>query len=183
MYRANSKPLRNNSRGFSLIELVMVIAIIGLLSTMLVPALGKVQERARSSACVSNLRSIGVAVSVSVNDNDGTFPAIETDASNPVYPPGMDVLPMLESLEPYGVTAKMLQCPSDIRGKNFFREKGSSYAWRPFADGEPITNVEIQTRRGARSLPLSRIRLVEDWLPYHNGRQNLLYADGRVRGF
>lgn len=49
-------------RGFSLIELLVVVAIVGLLVAILVPSLGKVREHARRAACMSNLRQVHLSV-------------------------------------------------------------------------------------------------------------------------
>ena len=55
---------RKSSRQFTLIELLVVIAIIAILAAMLLPALSAARERARSANCVSNLKNIGLAVTI-----------------------------------------------------------------------------------------------------------------------
>lgn len=67
-------PLRPSSRAFTLIELLTVIAITGVLAAILIPVIGAVRKSAQSSQCVSNLRQIGVAISLYANDNRGTLP-------------------------------------------------------------------------------------------------------------
>lgn len=57
-----------NRRGFTLIELLVSISIIGLLATMLLPALRQARESARAAVCVSNLRQIGMATQMYVDD-------------------------------------------------------------------------------------------------------------------
>jgi len=59
---------------FTLIELLVVIAIIAILAAMLLPALSAARERARSSSCMSNLKSLGTTFLLYTDSNDGCLP-------------------------------------------------------------------------------------------------------------
>ena len=180
------QPAKSPIAAFTLIELLVVLAIVAMLTAMAVPEFSRILDRARSAACMGNLRALGVAIGSYVNDNDGRFPFINNPA-RPVYeeedlPEGMVALTMLEAFSDYGVTESMLRCPSDVLRNNYFGAEGTSYEWRPIVDNEPKLSPRIYTRRGSIALRnASRVRLVMDTdTTLHFGRPNRLFADGRV---
>ncbi len=81
---------RRQSRGFTLVELLVVVAIIALLIGVLLPALGRAQDAARRTESKSNLRQMVVFMSLYAKDNDEEFPTLPTpggsDLSNPNIP-------------------------------------------------------------------------------------------------
>lgn len=60
-------------KGFTLIELLVVIAIIALLMSILMPALQRVKNQAKTTACLANLKQWGLMFAMYTGDNDGNF--------------------------------------------------------------------------------------------------------------
>lgn len=60
-------------RGFTLMELLIVVALIGVLFALLFPALGSFRDKALSAKCVGNLKNIGGAIGINVSDNGGKW--------------------------------------------------------------------------------------------------------------
>jgi prepilin-type N-terminal cleavage/methylation domain-containing protein/prepilin-type processing-associated H-X9-DG protein len=72
---------RKRSGGFTLIELLVVIAIIATLAGILLPTLSHVRNLARSSACASNLRQIGMYFEAYASDHEGLYPPAAMESS------------------------------------------------------------------------------------------------------
>ncbi len=92
--------------GFTLIELLVVIAIIAILAAMLLPVLERARENARQGVCLSNLKQIGIAWLMYIDDSDGyVWPYSYRIRSDLPSPPGAGGRPMCEhwqhKLKPY----------------------------------------------------------------------------------
>src|SRR5437868_1092951 len=121
---------------FSLIELLVVIGIIGVLASMLMPAVSRAKGRANDTKCISNLRQIGIALSIYADENQGRLPYAERLPSQPVNP--TNVLPRIVDVLSNHVAGAMaiFRCPRE--NGEFFKKEGSSYEWNYQANGQPI---------------------------------------------
>src|SRR5579885_1677050 len=105
-----------SKRAFTLIELLVVIGIIGILASLLMPAIAKAKGKAYDAKCISNLRQIGIALSIYADENNGKLPYAERQPSKPVDP--AHVLPRIVDVLSNHVAGAVIifKCPRDNSG-------------------------------------------------------------------
>ena len=176
-----------SSPGFSLIELLVVIAILGILAGLLLPALGRGKASAQSTACLSNLRQIGIVLSLYVEENGNRLPVCA--GYLPSQQSGLP--PITSTLFPSTPSNLVFRCPSD---RTLFRIEGTSYEWNFWLNGAPYYEPEgatIYTNEAAvivNRLFGSREEtpILGDADTFHGATgpwtgKNALYFDDRVR--
>ncbi|MFH1497811.1 MAG: prepilin-type N-terminal cleavage/methylation domain-containing protein [Verrucomicrobiota bacterium] len=107
---------RKSAEGFTLVELLTVIAILGVLVGIVIPVVGKVRENGRQAVCASNLRQIMGATLLYSQDNNGALPLVVGPASlgegrrwAPQIQPYLNPSAAARSIDPMSV----FKCPGD----------------------------------------------------------------------
>lgn len=169
-----------NSRGFTLIELLVVISIIALLISILMPALAKARKSADSVKCQNNLRQIGIATEMYLNDYKEWYAPKERtkDSNAPAATRGS-----LDKLFSFGGTylATAPRCPD-------FTLEGSEVRWGHYTAAGYITNLGLTGYNTFKKLnaydpPVWQNLGTDGWTPTQRSRvrfpnRTLVHGDG-----
>jgi prepilin-type N-terminal cleavage/methylation domain-containing protein len=184
---ANDTCVQRNA--FTLIELLVVIAIIALLAALIFPAFSRAKESGKGAACISNLRQIGIAFQVYVQENNNRLPVMRDKSwttTNDLPSPDQVISNQLGNI-------RVLLCPSDKwpngqtkpapqLGDTYFEQTGCSYSWNSLLNGEDADRLSAL---GLRFDP-HQIPLMFDKEAFHSARGankgvNYLYADSHIK--
>jgi prepilin-type N-terminal cleavage/methylation domain-containing protein len=178
-----------SGRAFTLIELLVVIAIIAMLAALLLPAFSRAKESGKGAACISNLRQIGIALQVYVQENNNRLPLMRDRSwttTNDLPSPDQVISNQLGNIH-------VLLCPSDKwpNGQQkpvpqldarYFEQTGCSYSWNSLLNGEDADHLNAL---GMKFDP-HQIPLMFDKEAFHAARGakkgvNYLYADSHIK--
>lgn len=163
--------------GWTLTELLVVIAVIGVLGGIAIPVVGGMRDTADQAKCVNNLRSLGVSIESYMSDNSNTFPNL--DLGQKKAGDRQDVMEVV--LADYVDNPEVFRCPAD---KEHFEKSGSSYYWNHHLSGMKRSTVIVFGMKSDEW----RIPLVYDKEAFHGDENgtNFLFIDlsaGKELGF
>ncbi|MBI3910086.1 MAG: DUF1559 domain-containing protein [Armatimonadetes bacterium] len=198
-------------RAFTLIEVLVVIAVIAILAAIVFPVFATARESARRTSCASNLRQLGMATQLYVQDYDGHY--FQHDWQNPQYwfgrVNGSTVDRSQGLLYPYLKNGEVQKCPSFTGGFEYDGATagyGYNYGYLTQNWGTPGVS-EAQITRAANCIVFGDAALYKFWISppavheafglfppsvtlqwnsptsqfRHNGQTNVIFADGHVK--
>jgi len=119
-------------KGFTLVELLVVIAVIAVLAAILLPVFAQAREKARQTTCLSNLKQIGTALFLYVQDYDEGFPLqLDTPSFTDAY--ALHAWPAL--LQPYSKIYDIWRCPSSPDSTPVVKSGTGSYWINAYLNG------------------------------------------------
>jgi len=135
-YSSDGRRQNKPQSGFSLIELLVVLAIIALLAALLFPIFASARERGRQTVCLSNLRQIGQALALYQSDYNGHAPHINPFWNSFTRPvpdkPSVPDFAPYDPFKPYGTMREIMVCPNlDVRKPDYLGGGiPTNYEWR-----------------------------------------------------
>jgi len=109
--------MNSSRRGFTLVGLLVIIAVLAILAAMLLPALASAKKKAQRINCVNNLKQVGLAFRIWAGDNQDKYPMLTPKATGGTkeYITGVDTYRHFQVMSNELSTPKILVCPMDAR--------------------------------------------------------------------
>ena len=173
---------------FTLIELLLVVAIIAILIGIVMPSTMQVKGKSIKSACMSNLRQIGIALNMYADENNERYPYCTMKPSDPPTTPAdkseANMPGIAPTLLPYLKDKKVFLCPGDIN-ETYYRAEGVSYEWQSSLYNG--WNVAKKQRVEELFKDLPKLPVMFDFDNFHGKSgsktaKNFLYPYGNVSG-
>src|SRR3954469_21199220 len=183
---------RRNCRGFSLIELLLVIAIVALLAALLLPAISKGYARGKRTKSLANLKQLGIGFHAFAHDHNDKFPTqVSTNSGGTlefINNAGLDIAGAFRTFQALSnelLDPKILVCPADTRvaAADFraLKNENVSYFVAPFAEMGRSESVLAGDRNLILPSSSSSPTGVSGWTQeLHEGQGNVLFADARA---
>jgi prepilin-type N-terminal cleavage/methylation domain-containing protein/prepilin-type processing-associated H-X9-DG protein len=161
------------NRGFTLVELIVVMVIVAVLAAIAVPVGSHVIQSSKAAACVSNLGNIGVALHLYLADHNEMMPSLEAGRKST----SEDVPVIDNTLNTYIRDPRVFGCPADHKG--LYASTGTSYYWNSALNGQSVAHLRFFLSNGLNSeIPVLSDK--EGFHPYAANKVNILYADGHA---
>jgi prepilin-type N-terminal cleavage/methylation domain-containing protein/prepilin-type processing-associated H-X9-DG protein len=164
--------------GFTLLELLVVIGIIGLIFGIAMPSYVRMKRVAAARKCTAKLHAIGIGLSSYLIDSGAKMPVMAS-ARDSKKPPSELELPTMDILllEYMNDDPDAFHCPSD---HEIFEKTGSSYFWNSVVNGQPTGALNfLGLTKSHSGIPL--ISDKENFHEHIGDGVNILYADGHVQ--
>lgn len=153
--------------GFTMVELLIVLAVIGTLAAIGVPLGRSMVAKSRQAACLGQLRSLGVGLEAYLQDHQQILPDLKAGRSSKT-----EDIPVIEVvLLPYVESPEAFKCPQDSKE---FAKSGSSYLWNFTQSKRRISDLYFYDIGKDRP---DQIPLITDKESWHPSGTNFLYAD------
>ena len=198
-----SSVVKVRGKGFTLIELLVVIGIIAILAAILFPVFAVARGKARSTRCVANLKQLGNALTMYMDDYDGLYPwGIDPADQNlpqiwqdyPLWQSWIQYMPLMHDLvDPYVKNREVWHCPSD-KGYDELEDAGLALPAHPSCYGTFGTSYMYRTELTFSQATQESLAnavginvMFDGHGSWHGGndfggkRWNVLYGDGHVK--
>ena len=190
----NATLCHSPKRGFTLVSLLVIIAVLAILAAMLLPALASAKKKSSKIGCVNNLKQCGLAFRIWAGDHNDKYPmATSKDlGGTEEFATGADTFRHFQVMSNELSTPKILICPDDTRivADNFIHLQNTNISYfvgldandefpQRFLDGDRNITGESEPENGILKLvPGQRVSWTE---AIHVNTGNVGLADGSVQ--